>query len=490
MGKKISLNNLLVIFNIIILFSSWFVYLELGANKYINIWSIVFNTILIIETIFFLIFTRKYKNSLLFILSFLLTFFYSFRVLTLNFNPFSYPFLRFSCTSYDINYALIFIILSSSVLFIGLILGQSMKKRAIEISDDNSETFFKPLNAILIFGFALLLISNNLGIKFLSIIGGYLTSFFFNFLYLLLACITYFLFFRKKQTKRINSIFYILIFIFILGQILSGSRSAILSVGTLIMFAILSLNDVILLKLKHVLIIAVLIPISIIIFIYSTMIRQNNARYLPLKQKIELLRSLQLIKGEDRTAALKHSLAPVFDRVGFLDYTTELIAQKKVYHPVINFNYYLKSVVDNVLTPGFNLFDTPKASNGLRFIYDGNRKPSLKALISGNYHSDQMTIFGEFYCLFGGWFSLIPFLFTGFFFQRFMMLPKRNRFGFYLRNAFIINGFYILVNSFGLDWYIFTTLSFILTYYTFLIMLKIKTIVFKLPKTSSTMQLL
>ena len=142
----------------------------------------------------------------------------------------------------------------------------------------------------------------------------------------------------------------------------------------------------------------------------------------------------------------------------------------------LNFEYYLMSIFDNVLSPGFNLFDTPKFANALIFIYDNKGPPSFKSLISGNYQSDQLTIFGEFYNLLGGWFSIGIFIILGYFLQKLILRNSRNKFYFYLKNAFIINAFYILINSFGLDWFLFNIISLFFSYSAFIFILRIKKI--------------
>jgi len=63
-------------------------------------------------------------------------------------------------------------------------------------------------------------------------------------------------------------------------------------------------------------------------------------------------------------------LPKIFDRVGFLDFSSEIIANSKHYSNVINMTSYGKSIVDNIFTPGFDVYDQPKISNSLRFVYN------------------------------------------------------------------------------------------------------------------------
>ena len=93
--------------------------------------------------------------------------------------------------------------------------------------------------------------------------------------------------------------------------------------------------------------------------------------------------------------------------MAFFDFTSEIIAHQVKYDSIFTIKTYLKSIIDNLLTPGFDLFDQPKIANSLNFIYLGIGNPS-KLLLETNYQSDQLGIYGEFFNLFG-YFSFILF---------------------------------------------------------------------------------
>lgn len=466
MNKVISLNKVFEIINLLFLIISCSLFAINGANEYINIWTVVLSILLNLETIFFLRFSEKYNNSLIFILSFVLTIFYSFRVITLAYIPFSFPFLRYKTTPFDINYALIFIIISSFFLFLGIKIRKNHTHQII--TSQKKLILFKPTNAIIIIAFSLLIMfSISLEGTLFSIIRGYLSTLFINSMYLLLAGFVFYLYYKDTLNKKTKLLFFFCLIVFIMGQMLSGSRSALLSGILIILFGSLSLNRIIYLKLKYILVVVIIIPLSIVFFILSTFLRKNNARESSINEKIEVFK---LYESDYRIEIL---LAPVFDRIGFLDYATGMISNRHIYSKAINPLYYTKSLVDNVLTPGFNIFDTPKASNALIFLYNQRGTPSLKAMNEGNYQSDQMTIFGEFYILLGGWFSIIYFFLFGYYFQKATTTSPPNEFSYYLRNSFIFNAFYILINSFGLDWFVFNVLSFYIAYILFLFILRL-----------------
>lgn len=107
-----------------------------------------------------------------------------------------------------------------------------------------------------------------------------------------------------------------------------------------------------------------------------------------------------------------------FARLGYFDFGAEIFAHKKEYQSIFNFNFYAKSIVDNLLTPGFDLFDTPKVTNSLVFYYGFIGIPSKIYITPDNYQSDQIDIYSEFYSLFGSLFLfryLLPLIFSRYF---------------------------------------------------------------------------
>ena len=166
----------------------------------------------------------------------------------------------------------------------------------------------------------------------------------------------------------------------------------------------------------------------------------------------------------------------IFDRIGFLDYSTEIIAYSNEYSSIFNLPYYLMSTVDNVLSPGFTVFDKPKVANSLTYVYSNRGSPSLKS-VNKFYASDQLTIYGEFYALFYGWWSLIVFYIVGYLFNgHYLKIKYSSRLELYFKRSLVILVFYKLYNSFGLDWLVYDIIAITFTYYFFKILVFRKTI--------------
>jgi hypothetical protein len=106
--------------------------------------------------------------------------------------------------------------------------------------------------------------------------------------------------------------------------------------------------------------------------------------------------------------------------------------------------------------------------NALFFIYQNRPSgPSLKWLNANPtwYHSDELTIYGEFYSLFGGWLSLVAFFIVGFIFQDLYKRKNKNDGQNTLRKGLVLYFFYKLINSYGLDWLVGDIIAAFFCYY-------------------------
>ena len=115
-------NSILRGINIFLCLLSIYLHVSKGDNEYTNQTTIVLGVLLGMENIAMLIYEKKTNNPFLIILVFLITIFYLLRVCTLISVPFSEIFSRDSITVGDLNYALIFIILSNASMFFGFYL--------------------------------------------------------------------------------------------------------------------------------------------------------------------------------------------------------------------------------------------------------------------------------------------------------------------------------------------------------------------------------
>ena len=129
---------------------------------------------------------------------------------------------------------------------------------------------------------------------------------------------------------------------------------------------------------------------------------------------------------------------------------------------------YAKSIIDNLLTPGFDIFDQPKISNAIIFVYTDIGAPSKLAMLHESYyHSDQFGIYGELYAVFG-YASLPLFFLIPFGLKRvYVRLRGENPFTLTMKRIIILSIFVSIVNSFGMDWTIIEAVPFVVAIYLY-----------------------
>lgn len=456
----------------------YFVYYFLGNNEYINLGSILINTCLIIVNLIILSHLKKKSNPLLIILSFLVTVFYIFRIITLNYTGFSNVFQRWDISHNEFNSAFVYLLIAIILLALGLAYG----KQKINLPDQSIADRYinkKRVKGLMIF--VLIASFFSYTIPGVGMIFSLLTQLFLNIQLIALLCFVYIAFSYKNLTKYDRLQFQIIFAVYILLFTLGGSRSAVVYVCIMMMIALLGTIPVIKIKKKWIFsFLLIVLPVACLFFLFATFIRQTNSRDLSTFEKVQLLSELKTQINEsagDQDTSVKFILSPIFDRVGFYDYATEIVVKKDLYSNTIDINLLFKSLIDNVFSPFFNLFDAPKLANSFLFTYRNLGTPSLKRIESGevSYQSDQLTIFGELFLLFGGWFSLILYFPLGVCLKSlYLYLCNSLSIFSYFKSSLLLYLFYSWINSFGLDWLIFDVISAVISYLFFVTVVQIK----------------
>jgi hypothetical protein len=232
------------------------------------------------------------------------------------------------------------------------------------------------------------------------------------------------------------------------------------------MFSSLAFYGKILLKKTVIFKIALMTPILILIFVITTFLRPRLEKRSNINtETISVLKEFSFQETINSNSEI--ILSPVFDRIGYLDYAAELIAHENEYKTIFTTQYYLKSVIDNILTPGFDIFDIPKLSNSQKFIYNREGSP-MKSKVDEAYQSDEFTLYGEFYMLFGKWFSLFFMFFLAFIFKRiYINIKGKTIFETVVIRSIILMIFFYFIQSFGLDWIASISLGFVITFLLF-----------------------
>jgi hypothetical protein len=431
----------------------------------------------------FLYIEKNNNTSLLLVLILFITIFFGFRVISFYYTGFSRAlYLSGGISAQQYNYAFAYIICSVLMLSLGLIISS--------ISFDRIKNYVRPqikyINhsikiLLLIFLLSIMvqtfymLIPKYLGNNALSY---YLRIFpvriviFYAILYLLLC--KYFnppLFLKNKIMIQLFLLFGILLITII------GSRRIILDIVLFFTFITLAIDQKrVKFNVKHVVIILfIIIPISLIFYDLATFLRWARYNEIVINQSSinygEIMLSY-LEKGIFKTANFKSQL----DRIGYIDMAIETITYSHNYNPILNIIHYFKSVVDS-LSPGFEIFNTPLSGQAKQFIFTYGYIPSNSDLFTVKYNSNAFSIFGEFYTLFGGFWSFIIFLFFGFIFERFYKIAEKfpNLFDkIFFKSITIFFFFEFFLFSFGLDWLLVNTVHMLVSFLLLRVLLKNK----------------
>ena len=457
--KFIDFNSTLQLINGFFCILSIYLFGLKGYNEYINIFSIALALILGLVNIGMLYYEKKRRNPFIVIIIFISTIFYLGRVVTLVAYPLSVIFERDSVTVKDVNYALIFIILSNISMFIGFYLRKKNKKKSINKKKISEYSNLKTRNVI---GIPLILIFI-MWIQSFGIANGGMASFlieiFFHQAVILLFSFIYIVYYFEDIPSRIRLQILFIIFSFVFFVTIGGSRGAILGILIIMLVSILVVKQKVLLSKKIIMLFLVLIPITVILYVIATFNRGLEVKEANLFTILNLMDEKNFINAD----TINFFLGRIFERIGFLDFSTCLIAKREIFSEVINPIYYLKSIVDHILTPGFDVFNTPRASHSLGHIAIGQEIPT-KLTLAESYQSDQMGIYGEYYVMFRGYPALIIFFLMAYIFQWiYDSFNRENQLLSFLYKGLFLYLFYGYVNSFGSDWFLFEVVGTIFT---------------------------
>ena len=471
-SKSIDLNTILKFINLGIVFILFYSYYMNGDSLYVNLITIILAAALSLQINFFLFLEKKRRDPFVLLLCLQMIFYFLLRILTLHQYSFSIVFLRYPFSVDDLNYSLFFILIANFAFYLGLsinVLHNYSKKNIPKIlfKFKKSKLVLIPLVIGYFFSFY-----SQIGLSSLSGVISVLNGTFLNIAVIIFMVVIYYFLFKNYLNKSVKFIIIGGILLFVIIQTLIGSRSGILTLLNFILFAVLAIKNSFFMKRRYLYASLFLIPLMILVFAMSTFLRprvENRGKV--GGNTIEVLKEFDV--KSHFSESLDLTLMEVSDRIGFLDYCADIISNEEQYSDIFNFGFYSRSIIDNVLTPGFDVFDTPKASNALRFMYNNDGVPK-KSKVGEAYQSDEFTFYGEFYALFGNWLSLIPIFLMGFLFKWFYLNLKNNNntYLFYLKRGLVLYVFYTMLNSFGMDWLCLDILSIFFTYHIFKVFIK------------------
>ncbi len=481
--KYFDLNVLLKWSNVFLCFLGVLMYIIAGGNRYIDANTIFLFCMLCVEDLIFLSYEKRNRDPFILILTVFVTVFYAARIVTLLHAPYSVVLNRnTNFSSFDMNHVLLFIISANVAIFFGIICarGRFIRRQDVHLEDQ------KQLHPSRVVGLLLAgIIVTFFGVFPESIFGRlsfYAVVIFFNIWIILLFAFVYLMLNYENISKLYKWGIICLLIIFVIAHTLIGSRQSLFVLMILFIIAFLAVRGSIKLHFKVILTAVLFIPITVILFISATYIRamERNPTVVSLDRFNLVMGARNDIFSSDKINIAKQR---IFDRMGYLDYSADAIMNRDKWERIVSFDYYFKSIIDNCLTPGFDVFDAPRVAHAMRCITLNIPEPTHDDTRRA-YNSDMITLYGDYYILFNGYLALIIFFAIAFLLKAAFNLTKSNIVLFYyLKRAIVIYIFYLWLTDFGIDWMVFDLIKIAIMYILLMIFDEIggKKFVYRLP---------
>jgi hypothetical protein len=457
-NKTVDFNSLLIGANLLVVGLLFYALAHAEPNRYVNRESILLGIVLCGQTHFALWLERRQRDPFVIVLAFTMIFYYSLRIFTLSVYDFSDVFDRFPYDVTDTNFALVFILIANLFLYFGLYVVKLRDDRAVDASgwDPSSSTrIVLLLVAAIFFAYfngASATDADAESSRLLSVLGIFLTP---NII--VLMALAYFFLFRRTLKRSFAITLATLIAIELIVHTLTGSRSAIVVIVQNCILVWLAMAGRIRIRRKVLLISLALLPLFLMLLVVSFAVSTYNRATRIVGTSFDVQKAfvsaMESASGLSIASTLDIVLPPLLSRAGYFDYSAEVIAHRQQYRSALNLSSYGKSIVDNILTPGFDVYDQPKISNALHFIYGEMGRPSKEAS-SEDYQSDQLGVYGEFFGLFG--YGCLPILFAGAYLLKrtYAKMKSANPFIRIMKRVVMLYVFDRIINSYGIDWVI------------------------------------
>lgn len=457
----IAISSLLIyVSSFFIILSAVFIAYNLNSEWVANS-TLLWNILILFQNIIVLKVKRLKCNPFAIITIFTLLFFYNLRVLSLACFPYSVTLYRSGANFADVNFSLFLIFLCNIFLFAGFYSANSKTGKFVS-NYSVGNVKFGYICVILMIMFFFSFLTDTFSLSIFQII----KTAFFQMYYIILFAFSYYGIKKKELTPRERKIFLLIVLIYIFFATITGSRQALLVVFFISFIVYLNYYTYYEINKKYIWYFIGLVPFALFFFLMATAIRGNvdERTIFKLDNILFVVRDFDLFSNVN-SDNYKYLFEPIFDRLGFLDYTTEVIKKSQMFSKVISPEYYLQSIIDNVLTPGFNVFDSPLISNTFPALYAG--KQLTHSSVLANYQSDQITIYAEIYLLFK-YFSCFVFFGIAFLVQKiYNYMRMKDALKYLFLSSFVLYEYRVLYNSFGLDWVFLDLFVFTCTYFLF-----------------------
>lgn len=480
-SEYIAFSDVLKYLNILVatmyVLSFWYV----QDNKYIDQLTLVLGLLLSWQTHVVLSFENNKRNPFVIIVAYYTVFYYSLRIFTLVLFENSSVFNRFIDDGIpyevnDFNRMVVFIIIANCFIYLGFY-SKQFNGDKYEIDDVSVGAQDVTSNSRILLASGLLVSSvlfNLSGVLHFVIdnaprLFGMMTVFLTGNIFLFILGAYLFLF-RKYVGRLSMVIFFAALTYYTAAMLLGGSRAIFITILEVLLVFFVACGYF---RIKKSLFFIILALTPLVFFvIFNSFVLATSLRFLAQSTENDSVAS-RIIDAYyvQKKIPSRKFYEKITERVGFIDFAVELAAHEKQYEPLFNRTFYVKSFIDNLFTPGFDIFDTPRVSNALNFIYNNRGDPSKKNVIK-HYQSDQLTIYGEGFVLLG-WYALGVFFMCAYLLKHlYLSFKSKNIYSVVLRKIILLYFFTRCFNSFGMDWVVIQIVPYILIGYLFVFILK------------------
>lgn len=459
-------STLLLRINLLVIVSSVLSFALQGGNKYVNLGTVGWGVALAIQTHLLLQNKPMQRDPFKTLIAISMIGFYSFRILTLTLIPYSSVFDRFSFGPESLNDAIFFIILANCFLYAGLYCVGGDAGQPIRMGNWKAVPSLKPIllfTASIVFTYSK---AHYWNVETIPRGAMFLVLFMLSEIVMKAILVYLLIYWTSLELRhRIGLVF--LLLIETAAHTLGGSRGAVYTLGLqllVVSLAILGTLDIPKRLVRWMpALFAIVAGFAFVTFNVGNHVRNNSPT--GYVQAIELAHDSLL--NQHQSTPDPNLLRHVFNRLGFLDMSAEIIANHDRYDSVISFSSYGKSIVDNLLTPGFDIFNQPRISHSMKFVYADHGAPT-KDMVEQDYQSDQLGIYGELFILFGAYLSLPVFFALGFLFKSiYVGLRGGDPFVHGMKRVVVLTLFVMTINSFGFDWIMIEILPVVVSIYLY-----------------------
>lgn len=448
--KGFDLNALLQGANLLSLAAAVWAYQVSGANDYVDVYSVFAASLLGLSNVLMLRHERRQKEPFIVIIVAMTVVFYLVRVATLFYVPWSWSLDKVGAGPHEVNQALVFIAFGNLAMFAGFV-AAAKGEAAHGPLGPPSQRMPHPGRILLIVIVSIVMTRLATADGVVGRMAGFAATTFLNMFFLIMIAVLYMSMCLRSLRRVYAAALLGLVALFFVNAVLAGSRSAVITVLMFGLITMLSQDTRIRVGTKMLaigLVVVVTAPFLYFISTYSRNINPGDVDAISVEAVVAL-------EGPTASGVPNRDVLfeRMFARAGYLDAATAMIAGRARYEQVIGVRYLVESIIDNSLSPGFDIFDKAKVSLVLGSLDAGAAQvPRRSAMSTEDYNSDLMTAYGESYLLFG--YGGLVFLFVGAYaVKRVYLWNRRGRvFEIYIYRSLVIWCFYNWINSYGVDW--------------------------------------